>query len=179
MAKGDHIYVDYGFYDHHGIDCGDGTVIHRSKASTRITRVSKITFAKGKQIRTKIYQKKYSPDEIVNRAERRLKKSHTEGYDVLFNNCEHFAYDCTTGEPDSWQVNNANAGVAGAVAAGAVLGTATTQVAAGGILGLLGFTTTVAAFPLLAVLGGAGVAGAAVYKVAKWIDNSDSVSSDE
>ena len=68
MAKGDHIYVDWGLFDHHGIDCGDGTVIHRSKDSARITRVSKNTFAKGKQIRTKIYQKKYSPDEIVNRA---------------------------------------------------------------------------------------------------------------
>ncbi|MGB3193097.1 MAG: lecithin retinol acyltransferase family protein [Limnoraphis sp.] len=180
MAKGDHIYVDKGLFDHHGIDCGDGTVIHYSGSikggMNKIIRVSKSTFAKGKQIRTKIYQKKYSPDEIVNRAERRLKKSHTEGYDVLFNNCEHFAYDCTTGEPDSWQVINAGAGVAGFGAAGAVLGTATTQVAAGGILGLVGFTTTVAAFPLAAVLGGAAATGLAVYKVAKWIDNSDSKS---
>ena len=176
MAKGDHIYVDYGFYDHHGIDCGDGTVIHLSKTSHRITRVSKSTFAQGKQIRTKIYQKKYSPDEIVKRAERRLKRSQTGEYNLVFNNCESFAYDCTTGEPDSWQVNNANAGVAGAVAAGTVLGTATTQVAAGGILGLVGFTTTVAAFPLAAVLGGAAATGLAVYKVAKWIDNSDSKS---
>lgn len=30
MAKGDHIYVERlnGVYAHHGIDCGDGTVIH-------------------------------------------------------------------------------------------------------------------------------------------------------
>ena len=30
MAKGDHLYVDRGLgsFTHHGIDCGDGTVIH-------------------------------------------------------------------------------------------------------------------------------------------------------
>ncbi len=28
MARGDHVYVRRGFYTHHGIDAGDGTVIH-------------------------------------------------------------------------------------------------------------------------------------------------------
>ncbi|HRT20579.1 MAG TPA: lecithin retinol acyltransferase family protein, partial [Candidatus Hydrogenedentes bacterium] len=28
MARGDHIKVRRFLYSHHGIDCGDGTVIH-------------------------------------------------------------------------------------------------------------------------------------------------------
>jgi hypothetical protein len=28
MTKGDHIYINCGAFTHHGIDCGDGTVIH-------------------------------------------------------------------------------------------------------------------------------------------------------
>jgi hypothetical protein len=28
MARGEHIYVHFTKFVHHGIDCGDGTIIH-------------------------------------------------------------------------------------------------------------------------------------------------------
>lgn len=168
MARGEHIFIEGHAFDHHGIDCGDDTVIHYSgsiKGGTgRIVRDSK---------NIKNYEYKHSASEIVNRAERRLRQSHTEGYNLVFNNCEQFAYDCTVGKADSWQLNNAGAGAVGAIALGAGLATVTTEVAAGGILGFLGATTTVAAFPVVAVVGGAAIAGAAVYKGLKWLDNNN------
>lgn len=50
MVRGDHIFVDRGIYDHHGIYCGDGTVIHYTgevgrKANASIKRSSIIEFA--------------------------------------------------------------------------------------------------------------------------------------
>jgi len=177
MAKGDHIYRSGNLYDHHGIDCGDGTVIHYSgsiKGGTgKIERISKAKFAKGQQIKVKKYSRKYAPSEIVNRAERRLKNSHREEYNFVFNNCEHFAYDCTKGQSDSLQVDHGVAGVAGAGIVGATMATATTQVAAGGVLGWLGVTTTVAAFPVAATVAGSVAAGAALYKGLQFLDDLD------
>lgn len=185
MAKGDHLYIHGHLFDHHGIDCGDGTVIHYSGSikggTNRITRVFKREFAKGKQIRIKSYETKYSGNEIVNRAVRRLNKSHTEGYNVVFNNCEHFAYDCTTGDKDSWQLFNAGTGVVGAGVVGGFMATATatvtTEVAAGGFLGWLGATTitttTVAAFPVAVVAGATALTVVALYSGLKWLDNLD------
>ncbi|BFG77833.1 hypothetical protein PTKU46_58660 [Paraburkholderia terrae] len=45
--------------------------------------------------------KHYSPDEIVERAKGRLG---TGGYNLLWNNCEHFAVWCATGVKESEQV---------------------------------------------------------------------------
>ena len=47
------------------------------------------------------YKKSYNPDEIVRRAYERLNR---RGYSLLFNNCEHFAVYCATGEKRSQQV---------------------------------------------------------------------------
>jgi hypothetical protein len=57
MSKGDHIYVECFPHDHHGIDCGDGTVIHYSSKFTngKIMRTSKSKFADGKIIKRKNY----------------------------------------------------------------------------------------------------------------------------
>lgn len=136
MAKGDHLYVNCGAYDHHGIDCGDETVIHYEGKyrGGRITRVPKMTFANGKIIHVRQYsektvavaladgktavlladgktiylrdllEKSYSPEAVVVRAESRLGE---EGYDLIFNNCEHFATWCKTGIHKSKQSENA------------------------------------------------------------------------
>ena len=93
MAKGDHLYVE-GLVDHHGIDCGDGTVIHY-EGFGRITKVSKSRFAEGRTIRIKNYPKNYSRDEIVRGTKKRLGE---DRYDPYQNNCEHFVYWCTTGK---------------------------------------------------------------------------------
>jgi Lecithin retinol acyltransferase len=50
MSKGDQLFVHrelinlQGMYEHHGIDCGDGTVIHYRKPSETIERTSILTF---------------------------------------------------------------------------------------------------------------------------------------
>lgn len=43
----------------------------------------------------------YSPEETVERAESQLG---THGYNIVFNNCEHFAFWCKTGVRESSQV---------------------------------------------------------------------------
>lgn len=110
MARGDQIYVFQkflnfeGVYQHHGIDCGDGSVIHYRKKTETIERNSLATFALGE---TKIYVKQYSvcliPDVVIRRAESRLGERQ---YNLIFNNCEHFANWCKTGKSESQQVKD-------------------------------------------------------------------------
>ncbi|MBE9044154.1 lecithin retinol acyltransferase family protein [Pleurocapsales cyanobacterium LEGE 10410] len=111
MAKGDCIYayrnlgqID-GLYKHYGIDCGDGTVIHYRKPSETIERTSLATFAKGGSIYVAEYGDGfgYISDVTVERAESRLGE---QDYNLLFNNCEHFANWCKTGISDSKQIRD-------------------------------------------------------------------------
>lgn len=109
MSQGDQIYAyreflnHQGVYEHHGIDCGDGTVIHYRKPSETIERTSLEIFARG----TLVYLRKYPngfcfiPDVVVHRAETRLGE---HKYNLLFNNCEHFATWCKTGISYSQQI---------------------------------------------------------------------------
>lgn len=111
MAKGDCIYVYRnlgnwdGLYQHYGIDCGDGTVIHYRKPSEIIERTSLETFSRGNPIYVAQYSDGFSyiPDVVVARAESRLGE---HKYNLLFNNCEHFANWCKTGISDSKQIRN-------------------------------------------------------------------------
>lgn len=111
MAKGDQIYAYRefftipGVYQHHGIDCGDGTVIHYRKPSEIIQRTSIETFARGNPIYVKQYAQGFCfiPDVVVERAASRLGENN---YNLLFNNCEHFANWCKTGFSDSRQVRD-------------------------------------------------------------------------
>jgi hypothetical protein len=94
----------------------------------------------------------------MQRAKAKLGES---GYNLFGNNCEHFATWCKSGDWESQQVGRTVGGTAsglGLVALGAMEST----VAAPGILGLLGATTTVpllgaAALPV-AIFGGAFLA---------------------
>jgi Lecithin retinol acyltransferase/PspA/IM30 family len=109
MARGDQIYVMRelfdldGAYEHHGIDCGDGSVIHYRKPSETIERTSIDVFAKGGRVFVRPYQVCYIPDTVILRAESRLGERQ---YNLLFNNCEHFATWCKTGLSESLQVRN-------------------------------------------------------------------------
>ena len=111
MAKGDCIYVYRNFgalagvYKHYGIDCGDGTVIHYRKPSEVIERTSMETFSQGNPVYVAEYSKgfAYIPDVVVERAKSRLGE---HDYNLLSNNCEHFACWCKTGISDSKQVRN-------------------------------------------------------------------------
>ncbi len=109
MSRGDQIYVMRpllnmeGVYEHHGIDCGDGTVIHYSKASATptVSRTSSTTFAWGNPVYTKQYSVSFIADVVVERAASRLGE---QQYNLLSNNCEHFATWCKTGRNESRQL---------------------------------------------------------------------------
>ncbi|OUL37499.1 NC domain/GUN4 [Nostoc sp. T09] len=104
MTIADHIYIECHFigvvpYTHHGIDCGDGTVIHYSDGCIR--RVSIHEFSLGKKIYKKHYDDCDSSDIVILRAESRLGEGE---YNLFSNNCEHFASWCKTGFEDPKQV---------------------------------------------------------------------------
>ncbi|PSB05666.1 NC domain-containing protein [Pleurocapsa sp. CCALA 161] len=111
MAKGDCIYVYRNFgqlegvYKHYGIDCGDGTVIHYRKPSEVIEQTSLLTFSRGNPVYVAEYSEGfgYIPDVVVERAKSRLGE---RDYNLLSNNCEHFASWCKTGINDSKQIRN-------------------------------------------------------------------------
>ncbi|MDA0266805.1 MAG: lecithin retinol acyltransferase family protein [Cyanobacteria bacterium] len=108
MARGDQIYAMREWigissvYEHHGIDCGDGTVIHYRKTDTaEVARTSIALFGQGKPITIKVQPVALLPDTVVERAESRLGE---QRYDLLTNNCEHFATWCKTGRNESEQL---------------------------------------------------------------------------
>ena len=141
MARGDHIYVERvgGLFTHHGIDCGNGRVIHftgdSSTSPRRVQRTSMRIFARGSAVRIRDYGEfferlkrpdqlprrlqirlrremsrlagrewqiaSFEPDSVIARAESKLGRS---DFDVVLNNCEHFATWCKTGISDSEQV---------------------------------------------------------------------------
>lgn len=109
MARGDQIYVEreflnlQGVYEHHGIDCGDGTVIHYRKGNEIIERTSMGIFSGGQKIYLRNYPSSFIPDVVIRRATSRLGE---QKYNLLFNNCEHFATWCKTGVSESKQVRD-------------------------------------------------------------------------
>lgn len=139
MARGDHFFVwrqHRGIpFQHHGIDLGDGTVVHFTDggdgvagpggdtADFEIRRTSiDVVTRNGRDALHVIDHPRTLPEnEIVQRA---LDQVGRRGYDLLFDNCEHFACWCAAGREESGQVIAAcrRAGAAGAkaVAAGAV-----------------------------------------------------------
>ena len=105
-VRGAHIYVERGLYTHHGIDCGDWTIIDFAsrdggKDAACIRCVTLAEFAQGAPVRTRTYGSRYSPEVVVARAASMIGRS---GYDLFSNNCEHFATWCVTGEHSSAQV---------------------------------------------------------------------------
>lgn len=109
MAQGDQIYVFRelanlnGVYEHHGIDFGDGTVVHYRKPSEIIERTSFDTFSRGNPVYVRDYPIGFCfiPQIVIDRAESRLGENK---YNLLFNNCEHFATWCKTGISHSKQI---------------------------------------------------------------------------
>jgi hypothetical protein len=104
MARGDHLYVRRGFrYSHHGIDCGDGSVIHhiRERRKLRVARTSIEEFAAGSRVRVRTYAGRLSADDAIRNAESRLGCT---DYSLVRRNCEHFAAWCSTGRARSAQV---------------------------------------------------------------------------
>lgn len=117
MSRGDHVYVRRRRrYTHHGIDCGDGTVIHYVGAwgtVRRVERTSLDSFAEGAEVVVRRYRRRLPVDEIVDSAESRVG---SQGYHLVRNNCEHLATWASTGSASSSQVRRWAMAAPGAVA---------------------------------------------------------------
>jgi len=127
LQKGDIIYTDNVIYQHYGIYAGNGRVIHYAGEDSHfggdicIQETSLEKFAKGCDYSVAQYSidpsrsKQFSGEETVRRARSRIGE---KSYNLLFNNCEHFALWCKYGKSRSVQVEKAvtTAVVIGAVA---------------------------------------------------------------
>lgn len=120
MARGDHIRTWRRGYWHHGIDCGDGTVIHYTGTPLRlrdavVERCSMDEFLRGSVVEMVVSLEAVDPDAVIARAESRLGE---KKYNLITDNCEHFASWCVTGRKESKQVQRT---VAAAVVGGVVV----------------------------------------------------------
>ncbi|MEA5498271.1 lecithin retinol acyltransferase family protein [Limnoraphis robusta Tam1] len=186
FQPGDHICRNDGHYWHHGIYCGDITlqnriyhnvVIHYTSKNNcgQIRSVSYENFANNQDIYYVDHKHDncFAPETVIHRAVNRLGEI---DYNIFRNNCEHFANWCKIGKKVSYQVSSFNEKITTPVtgaAAAVALGSVTTQVSAGGLLGLLGATTTVAMFPSAVVVGGAIAIGLGVGMFIDKVCNPD------
>jgi len=122
-ASGDHIRVDRGLYNHHGIHISEEEVIHFSSedddnlagTDNMVLQTNLEGFLRGGKLEVKIYTEEeiedlYHVDAIVSWARACLGD---EGYNLVFNNCEHFANYCTLGRHHSHQVSKVVGGGVG------------------------------------------------------------------
>lgn len=124
MARGEHIYVTSNAgnipFQHHGIDMGDGSVIHLAPLSgARVTlrdeseefavrRESYDVFCRGEVPQVVEHMDAREPELIAKAAEMAIGQT---GYSLLDGNCEHFATLCATGRSESHQIEMGEATV--------------------------------------------------------------------
>ena len=104
MATADHLQVPrrHGLFNHHGIDLGDGTVAHYLEGR-EILRSPISEFSQGEVVSVMDHTDASPAGVTVRRAMSRLGE---QNYNLLFNNCEHFATWCKTGRHRSVQVDS-------------------------------------------------------------------------
>jgi hypothetical protein len=114
MAKGDHIRVKRmgGLYYHHGIDMGDGTIIHFSgelfdNENAEVIRTLEEEFLDGSEKRIVSYTGRDDLLPVKETLKRAKAKLGNKDYGLIVNNCEHFATYCKTGKKESRQVRKA------------------------------------------------------------------------
>jgi hypothetical protein len=118
MAAADHLQVprQHGLFNHHGIDLGDGSVAHYLEGR-EILRSPTAEFSRGEPVSVVSYSEPCSPTGVTLR--RAMGRLGEQNYNLLFNNCEHFAHWCKTGRHRSSQVENwLHTGSLGALAFG-------------------------------------------------------------
>jgi hypothetical protein len=119
LAAADHLQVPrrHGLFTHHGIDLGDGTVAHYLEGR-EILRSPREEFSRSEPISVVSYgEGDCSPAGVTLR--RAMGRLGEQNYNLLFNNCEHFAHWCKTGRHRSGQVENwMHTGSLGALAIG-------------------------------------------------------------
>ncbi len=124
MARGEHIFVDglvHGIpFQHHGIDMGDGTVIHLAPISGArialndstdrfsVRRTTREEFCAGRTPEVRRHADGLPLEQVALRAEASLGRT---GYSLLGGNCEHFASLCAIGKSHSHQIEMAQATV--------------------------------------------------------------------
>lgn len=158
MSYADHIRVKRTSYYHHGIDIGKGKVIHftgepgrKENASVQETTMDK--FLNGGELEIVKYAKCISESETNELARQHLGQTK---YNLVFNNCEHFARYCKTKEKKSEQVERAITNTSASVVIGAaVSGSLTVISSAGASAGL----SAAGIMSGLAVTGPGGVIG--------------------
>ena len=103
MATADHLQVPrrHGLFNHHGIDLGDGTVAHYLEGR-EILRSPFADFSQGEMVNVTEHADASPVGVTLRRAMSRLGE---QNYNLLFNNCEHFATWCKTGRHRSVQVD--------------------------------------------------------------------------
>lgn len=115
LRKGDMIRVNTGRFYHVGIYIGDETVIHfagedfatlTDPDSARVRQSSLEAFSMNRPIEVRTYSiserlHKHKAGSIVEEAKKHLGEG---GYDIIHNNCEHFANFCVFGIPLSPQI---------------------------------------------------------------------------
>jgi len=115
MKVGDHIRVNRTAYYHHGIYIGEDLVIHftgdiLNKMISKIEKTNLATFSKGDELEVVEYKLCKPINWTVDTAYSFIGK---KDYNLIFNNCEHFATYCKTGKNESKQVKNAAKNVTG------------------------------------------------------------------
>ena len=120
MATADHLQVPrrHGLFNHHGIDLGDGTVAHYLEGR-EILRSPFADFSQGEVVSVTEHADASPAGITLRRAMSRLGE---QNYNLLFNNCEHFANWCKTGRHRSGQVEDwLHTGSLGALALGQLM----------------------------------------------------------
>jgi len=104
VATADHLKVprQHGLFLHHGIDLGDGSVAHYLEGRS-ILRSSLEDFSRGATVNV-VNHTQASPSGVTLR--RAMSRIGEQRYNLLFNNCEHFANWCKTGRHRSSQVED-------------------------------------------------------------------------
>jgi hypothetical protein len=119
MSAADHLQVprQHGLFDHHGIDLGDGTVAHYLEGR-QILRSPLEEFSREQPVSVVPYaESEVSPVGVTLR--RAMARLGEQRYNLVFNNCEHFAIWCKTGRHRSTQVEGwLHTGSLGALAIG-------------------------------------------------------------
>jgi hypothetical protein len=122
LAAADHLQTprQHGLFNHHGIDLGDGTVAHYLEGR-EILRSPLVEFSRGQPVTPVSYPEgACSPAGLTLR--RAMGRLGEQRYNLLFNNCEHFAHWCKTGRHRSTQVEDwLHNGSLGALALGQFL----------------------------------------------------------
>jgi hypothetical protein len=142
LEPGDHLKVDRGWYEHHGIYVGEGSVVHftgepKQPATGEVCETPLGLFSAGDTVEVVQYglDECLPAGEVVARARSQL--GETE-YSVVFNNCERLAIWCKTGDDEFGpQVTGRMGGALTGGAAGAATG-ARLRGVPGAIVGGLG-----------------------------------------